>query len=124
METDGKLYGMSEKVTFQTPFIYADVDTSDYNAKTAIDIFVRTAKEKNFGGLWSVDSLQELVFTGLMNDILKDEEGNYGLNAPLVRDMLESIKNSGADIDRKDLMSMNVPMRDFYFGSRNRIDKS
>lgn len=122
LETDGKLYGMSEKVTFQTPFIYADVDTSGYNAKTAIDIFVRTAKEKNFGGLWSVDSLQELVFTGLMNDILKDEEGNYGLNAPLVRDMLESIKNSGADIDRKDLMSMNVPMRDFYFGSRNRIE--
>ena len=122
LETDGKLYGMSERITFQTPFIYSEVDTSDYNAVTAIDIFARTAKERNLGGLWSVDSLQELVFTGLMDDILKDENGNYGFNAPLVREMLERIKKSGADIERKDLLTMNVPMRDYYFGSRNRIE--
>lgn len=122
LETDGKLYGLSEKLTFQTPFIYNEVDTSDYNARTAIDIYVQAAKERNYGGLWSVESLQDLIFTGLTDDILKDENGNCEFNAPLIKEMLERIKNSGADIKRKDLAEMNIPMRDFYFGSRNRIE--
>lgn len=122
LETDGKLYGLSEKLTFQTPFIYDEVDTSDYNAGTAIDIYVQAAKERNYGGLWSVESLQDLVFTGLADDLLTDENGKRGFNAPLVKEMLERIKNSGADIERKDITTMNIPMRDFYFGSRNRIE--
>lgn len=122
LETDGKLYGISEKLTFQTPFIYNEVDTTDYNARTSIDIFTKTAKERDFGGLWSVESLQELVFTGLMNDILTDESGNHGLNTSLVKEMLERMKNSGANIERDDLSKMNVSQRDYYFGSRNRIE--
>lgn len=122
LETDGKLYGISEKIAFQTPFIYSDADTTDYDVKTAIDTYVKTAKEHNLAGLWSVESLEELVFTGLMDDILKDENGNPGFNAPLVREMLECIKNSGADVERKDVATMNIPTRDYYFGSRNSIE--
>lgn len=122
LEINGKLYGLSEKVTFQTPFIYDDVDTSDYNARTAIDMYVKTAKEHDFAGLWSVESLQELVFTGLMNDIFTDESGKRRLNSKIVKEMLERMKNSGAAIERDDLGKMNVSQRDFYFGSRNRIE--
>lgn len=122
LETNGKLYGISEKVTFQTPFIYDDVDTSGYNAKTAIDMYVRTAKEHDLSGFWSVDSLQELVFTGLMDDILTDETGNRGFNAVLVKEMLEAMKNSGADITRVDALTKSADDRDYYFGTRNRIE--
>lgn len=122
LEINGKLYGLSEKLTFQTPFIYDDVDTSDYNARTAIDIYTKEARERNFAGLWSVDSLQDLVFTGLIDDLVVEEDGNPRLNAPLIKDTLERIKNSGASVKRDDITTMDISQRDFYFGSRKRLE--
>lgn len=124
-ETDGKLYGITEKVGFQTPFIYAEVDTAGYNAETAVDLFAKTAKERNLENLWAPNSMMDLVFTGITNEMLSDEEGNpglnSGLNSGLVRDTLERIKQAAGGIEARDVLNINIPTRDYYFGVRDSI---
>lgn len=116
---NGKLYGLSERIAFQTPMIYTEADTEGYSVKNAVEIFGKAARERNLESGISCDSYLELLLTGTLNDVV---ENGHGLNKSLLREMLVNVKEETAGIVKKDLYDSAIYERDKRLLSRSRIE--
>lgn len=118
---NGKLYGLSEKIVFQTPAVYADIDMEGYNTETAVDIICNVTKEKGLESGRTANNYLDLLFTGILDDMVGDEFGPTRFNRQLVEDILVKVKNATEGIVEEDLMSSGISERDKRFLSYSRI---
>lgn len=119
---DDKLFALSERIAYQVPMVYEEVDISEYNTQNAVEILRDAAKEKGLESSMSTSSYMELLFTGILDDILHDDSGNAKMNRRLVKDGLERIKKATDGIEEKDSLNMNSSERDTCFLTRPVIE--